>query len=107
MENDHYAKAAAYIEPIFLCEKFDFCIGNIIKYILRADFKGDKKGDLKKAINYFTRARDRGIPYKKLKKHRKLAECYKNPLLNKFFSIDDFWQETAFCNALQEAINKV
>ena len=106
MMNNHYAKAAATIEPIFLCEKFDFCVGNIIKYILRANYKGDKKADLEKARNYFYRARDKGLPYKKIKKHKKLAECYKNPLLNKFFSIDDFCQETIFTNALRKAINE-
>lgn len=106
MTNNHYTKAAAFVEPIFLCEKFDFCIGNVIKYILRADYKGEKKTDLEKAINYFYRARDKGLPYKKIKKHKRLAKYYNNPLLNKFFNIDSFDQETVFCNALQKAINE-
>lgn len=104
--NDHYAKAAATIEPIYLCEKFDFCIGNVIKYILRAEYKGDKKGDLEKAFNYFIRARENKLPYKKLKKNKRLAKYYTNKLLNEFFNINSFYQENKFIRTLKEEIKQ-
>jgi len=44
-------------EVIDIIEDFElnFCLGNAIKYILRAGKKGDKKEDLRKAIWYLTR----------------------------------------------------
>jgi len=44
-------------EAIDIIEDFDlnFCLGNAIKYILRAGKKGDKIEDLRKAIWYLTR----------------------------------------------------
>lgn len=52
--DDHYKKK---IEPIDLIEAFDlnFNLGNVIKYICRADHKGSKEDDLKKAMNYLYR----------------------------------------------------
>ena len=40
---EHYVKASITInlEPIQLCECYDFCLGNAIKYILRAPYKGN------------------------------------------------------------------
>ena len=35
---------------------YDFCIGNAIKYILRAPYKGNEKQDLEKAKWYLDRA---------------------------------------------------
>jgi len=32
--------------------KLDFCLGNAIKYIARAPYKGKEKEDLRKAIEY-------------------------------------------------------
>lgn len=45
------------METIDIIENFDlnFCLGNAIKYILRAGKKGDKKEDLEKAIWYLQR----------------------------------------------------
>lgn len=45
------------IEAIDVIESFDlnFCLGNAIKYILRAGKKGDKKEDLEKAVWYLNR----------------------------------------------------
>lgn len=40
------------IEPINLCSSYDFNLGNAIKYILRAQYKGNEIEDLKKAIWY-------------------------------------------------------
>nr|DAJ51227.1 MAG TPA: nucelotide kinase [Caudoviricetes sp.] len=47
----HYT-ALAGIEPIDIAKFCDFCTGNIIKYILRAPFKGSLVDDLKKAAWY-------------------------------------------------------
>lgn len=54
---EHYAKASVTVnlEPIQLCECYDFCIGNAIKYILRAPYKGNTLQDMKKAKWYLER----------------------------------------------------
>jgi hypothetical protein len=52
---EHYQ--ASGIEAIDVIEGFDlnFNLGNVIKYILRADKKGNKKQDLEKAQWYLKR----------------------------------------------------
>lgn len=42
-------------EVIELTEKLGFCLGNAVKYILRAKFKGHEEEDLKKASWYLKR----------------------------------------------------
>lgn len=54
----HYESQRIVIEPIDLCESYSFCIGNAIKYLIRA---GKKEGnpleqDLAKARWYLKRA---------------------------------------------------
>ena len=53
----HY-KGANGIESIDVIESFSlgFCLGNAVKYILRAGKKDDRKQDLAKAIWYLNRA---------------------------------------------------
>jgi hypothetical protein len=41
--------------------KLDFCLGNAVKYIARANHKGHKIDDLKKAIWYLNHAIEREI----------------------------------------------
>ena len=50
----HYEEAAvlAKFEPIDLARRYSFAIGNAIKYILRAPYKGHEKLDLEKARFY-------------------------------------------------------
>lgn len=45
------------IEAIEVIEDWNlgFCLGNAIKYISRADYKGNRKSDLQKAIWYINR----------------------------------------------------
>jgi len=43
------------VECIDIVELFNFNMGNAIKYIWRADHKGDPEGDLKKAAWYIQR----------------------------------------------------
>ena len=54
----HYEDAAvlAKFEPIDLARRYSFAIGNAIKYILRAPYKGNEKQDLEKAKWYLDRA---------------------------------------------------
>jgi hypothetical protein len=44
------------IECIEVTGRLDFCTGNAIKYMWRAGLKGDKDGDLNKAVWYLWRA---------------------------------------------------
>lgn len=43
------------VECIQIAEHFNFCLGNVIKYIYRAGAKGDALEDLKKARWYLDR----------------------------------------------------
>jgi len=51
---DHYVQVPE-IECIEVAGHFNFCLGNAIKYIWRADHKGDPEEDLRKAIWYLHR----------------------------------------------------
>jgi len=50
---DHYNQYP--VEVIEITEHLNFCLGNAVKYILRADFKGDPVQDLEKARWYIAR----------------------------------------------------
>ena len=43
------------IEVIEIAERLNFCLGNVVKYVLRADFKGRPLEDLRKAKWYLER----------------------------------------------------
>jgi hypothetical protein len=43
------------VEVIQITEHFNFCMGNALKYIMRADYKGKPIEDLKKARWYIDR----------------------------------------------------
>lgn len=51
---DHYLKGSLTftVEPIEITSKVDFCTGNIIKYLMRAPYKGNTLEDLQKALFY-------------------------------------------------------
>lgn len=49
---DHYNKGGIEVLDIIDAYNLDFALGNAIKYILRADFKGNKAQDLQKARFY-------------------------------------------------------
>lgn len=51
----HYKAHASGIECIVVTEHMNFCLGNAMKYIWRADLKGDAVEDLKKAVWYLNR----------------------------------------------------
>lgn len=50
----HYTRSASGVECITVAEHFNFCLGNALKYIWRADHKGGTE-DLKKARWYLDR----------------------------------------------------
>jgi hypothetical protein len=74
---DHYQSGSG-IEVIDVIEAFNlgFNLGNVVKYILRAGHKGDRREDLKKAMWYLSReiGTDPG------KEIRTNADLYKNYL---------------------------
>ncbi len=73
-------------EVIELTEKLGFCLGNAVKYILRAPYKGHEAEDLKKARWYVNRIIERHlyeagtfITYEKA--HMELLESFNIPLV--------------------------
>ena len=51
----HYTEHPSGIECIQITEHMNFCLGNAIKYIWRADLKGKDIQDLEKAVWYINR----------------------------------------------------
>jgi len=54
----HYNKHPSGIECIQITEHMNFCLGNVMKYVWRADLKGGVQ-DLHKAMWYLQREIDR------------------------------------------------
>jgi hypothetical protein len=61
----HYCAHASGIECIQVTQHMNFCLGNAVKYIWRADEKGKAVEDLKKAIWYLQKEIERrnAIPH--------------------------------------------
>lgn len=55
----HYTSHPSGVEVIQITEHMNFCLGNAIKYILRAEHKGKQIEDLKKAVWYINREIER------------------------------------------------
>jgi hypothetical protein len=55
----HYLQHPSGVECITITEHMGFNLGNAIKYVWRADLKGDAVEDLKKARWYITREIER------------------------------------------------
>lgn len=51
----HYTKHPSGVECIQITEHMGFCLGNAVKYIWRADLKGNAIEDLEKAMWYIER----------------------------------------------------
>ena len=51
----HYTAHPSGVECIAIAEHMGFCLGNAVKYIWRADLKGDAIDDLHKARWYLDR----------------------------------------------------
>ena len=52
---DHYNSHPSGVECIQVTEHMSFCVGNAIKYLWRADLKGNAIEDLEKAEYYVRR----------------------------------------------------
>lgn len=57
----HYTAHPSGVECIQITESMNFCLGNAVKYIWRADLKHDAIEDLKKAKWYLDREIERRI----------------------------------------------
>jgi len=55
----HYTDHASGVECIQIVEHMNFCLGNAVKYIWRADLKHDAIEDLRKAAWYVQREIER------------------------------------------------
>lgn len=55
----HYTAHPSGVECIQITEHMNFCLGNAIKYLWRADLKDDAIEDLKKAVWYVKREIER------------------------------------------------
>lgn len=55
----HYKAHPSGVECIQVTEHMNFCLGNAVKYIWRADHKNDAIEDLQKAMWYVQREIDR------------------------------------------------
>ena len=55
----HYKSHPSGVEVIEITEHMNFCLGNVIKYVLRSDHKGTQVQDLEKAKWYLEREIDR------------------------------------------------
>jgi hypothetical protein len=55
----HYNQHPSGVEAIQVCEHMNFCLGNVIKYLWRADLKGNGIEDLEKAAWYLNREIER------------------------------------------------
>lgn len=55
----HYTAHPSGVECIQVTEHMNFCLGNAVKYIWRADLKNDAIEDLKKAVWYVNREIER------------------------------------------------
>jgi len=51
----HYTSHPSGVECITITEHMGFCLGNAVKYLWRADLKGDGVDDLRKAAWYIER----------------------------------------------------
>jgi len=57
----HYTAHPSGIECIEVTEHMSFCVGNAVKYLWRADHKGNDIEDLRKAVWYIKREIERRI----------------------------------------------
>lgn len=51
----HYTEHPSGVDCITITEHMNFCLGNVIKYVWRADKKGEAVEDLEKARWYIDR----------------------------------------------------
>jgi hypothetical protein len=64
----HYTEHPSGVECIQITEHMNFCLGNAVKYIWRADLKHDAIEDIEKSIWYLQRELQRREACQKKKK---------------------------------------
>lgn len=79
---DHYTRYRR--EVIELTERLDFCVGNAVKYILRAPFKGNFVQDMEKALWYIERSARHPIDIPLDVRH--VAMEFDNPVVNELLA---------------------
>jgi len=82
----HYLTHQSGIECIQITEHLNFCLGNALKYIWRADSKGDAINDLSKAVWYLEREITRRKALADMEKAQLLgviADCLEKDLVTK------------------------
>ena len=82
----HYLTHCSGVECITITEHMSFCLGNAIKYIWRADAKGDAINDLAKAAWYIEREITRRKALADMENARLLgviADCLEKDLVTK------------------------
>jgi hypothetical protein len=55
----HYTVGGIETIDFIEAKKLDYNLGNVVKYVTRADYKGNKLEDLQKALWYLNRAVDK------------------------------------------------
>jgi len=80
----HYTEHPSGVECIQIAEHMNFCLGNALKYIWRADLKGNAIEDLEKARWYLNREIQRRVEAKKESEvDPKLMKAWKEAWLKK------------------------
>jgi len=59
VNHPHHYQHESGVEVITITETMGFCLGNVVKYVLRADKKGKQLEDLRKAAWYLNREIER------------------------------------------------
>jgi len=88
----HYLTHRSGVECITITEHMSFCLGNAVKYIWRADEKGDAINDLAKAAWYIEREIVRRKALADMEKAQLLgviADCLEKDLVTKSASLPD------------------
>ena len=86
----HYLTHRSGIECITITEHLNFCLGNAVKYIWRADEKGDAINDLSKAVQYLEREIVRRKALADIENARLIgviADCLEKDLVTKSASL--------------------
>lgn len=93
----HYLAHRSGIECIQITEHLNFCLGNALKYIWRADEKGDAINDLSKAIWYIDREITRRKALADMENARLIgviADCLEKDLVTKSASLPNLTGNT-------------
>lgn len=51
----HYTSGKIEVWDFIVDQKLNYCLGNVVKYVARADHKGNAIEDLEKAVRYLQR----------------------------------------------------